>query len=54
MQRLPNQPQESATMDTNTSRRETMFAVATTLIGIGLWAMLVAALALKVAQPTLA
>ena len=41
-------------MNIQTSRQDVVFAVVTTLIGIGLWAALVAELALKVAQPSIA
>ena len=41
-------------MTTQTSRQETVFAIVTTLVGLGLWAVLVAELAIKVAQPIVA
>ena len=41
-------------METNTPRQDTLFAVVTTVVGIGLWAALVAELAIKVAQPGIA
>ena len=41
-------------MDTKTPRQDLVFAVVTTVIGIGLWAALVAELAIKMAQPGLA
>ena len=41
-------------MENSTSRQETLFAVIMTVVGIGLWAALVAELAIKVAQPSIA
>ena len=41
-------------MDIKTPRQDLVFAVATTVIGIALWAALVAELAIKMAQPSLA
>ena len=41
-------------MHSQSSRQDLIFAVVTTVVGIGLWAALVAELAIKMAQPGLA